>query len=85
MTKHATILCTVKRTERALRNKLSVQQGEDDDEADGAQPADGDKLWGRNKRGYYGADTQDYEVGKHWCSNASASLALLNTPAAQEH
>ena len=53
----------VKRTEKAMRNKLRVQQGEDGEEEDDyAQPADKDKLWGKNKRGYYGADTQDYEV-----------------------
>ena len=46
-----------------MRNKLNIQRGEDvDDEDDEARPADKDKLWGKNKRGYYGAETQDYEV-----------------------
>ena len=56
-------LAAVKRTEKAMRNKLSVQQGEEGDEEDDEMDASAkDKQWGKSKRGYYGADTEDYEV-----------------------
>lgn len=46
-----------------MRNKLSVQQGEEGDEDDDEMDASAkDKQWGKSKRGYYGADTEDYEV-----------------------
>ncbi len=45
-----------------MRNKLSVQQGEEGDEDDTVDPASKDKQWGKSKRGYYGADTEEYEV-----------------------
>lgn len=46
-----------------MRNKLSVQQGEEGDEEDDEMDASAkDKQWGKSKRGYYGADTEDYEV-----------------------
>lgn len=55
----------VKRTEKAMRNKLSVQQGEEGDEEDGeVDHMAKDKQWGKSKRGYYGADTEEYEVCK---------------------
>ena len=45
-----------------MRQKLSVDQGEEGDEGedDAAQQAKG--TWGRGKRSYYGADTEEYEV-----------------------
>ena len=46
-----------------MRNKLSVQQGEEGDEEDDEMDVSAkDKQWGKSKRGYYGADTEDYEV-----------------------
>lgn len=46
-----------------MRNKLSVQQGEEgDEEDDGMDVSAKGKQWGKSKRGYYGADTEDYEV-----------------------
>ena len=59
----AVVLPAVKRTEKAMRNKLSVQQGEEGDEEDDEMDVSAkDKQWGKSKRGYYGADTEDYEV-----------------------
>lgn len=56
-------LPAVKRTEKAMRNKLSVQQGEEgDEEEDEMDVSAKDKQWGKSKKGYYGADTEDYEV-----------------------
>ena len=56
----------VKRTEKAMRNKLSVQQAEEGDEEDGEDDVMAkDKQWGKSKRGYYGADTEEYEVRRH--------------------
>ena len=53
----------VKRTEKAMRNKLSIQQGEEGgEEEDDFDVSAKDKQWGKSKRGYYGADTEDYEV-----------------------
>lgn len=53
----------LKRTEKAMRNKLSVQQGEEgDEEDDGMDVSAKGKQWGKSKRGYYGADTEDYEL-----------------------
>ena len=53
----------VKRTEKAMRNKLSIQQGEEGgEEEDDFDASAKDKQWGKSKRGYYGADTEDYEV-----------------------
>ena len=53
----------VKRVEKAMRNKLSVQQGEEaEDEDTEPDPTSKDKQWGKSKRGYYGADTEEYEV-----------------------
>ncbi|KAA6428544.1 MAG: hypothetical protein FRX49_01420 [Trebouxia sp. A1-2] len=53
----------LKRTEKAMRNKLSVQQGEEGDEEDGeVDHMAKDKQWGKSKRGYYGADTEEYEL-----------------------
>lgn len=46
-----------------MRQKLSVDQGEEGVEGEDAQQARG--TWGKGKRGYYGADTEEYEV----CSN----------------
>ena len=46
-----------------MRNKLSIQQGEEDEEDENSVDTSAkDKQWGRSKRGYYGADTEDYEV-----------------------
>lgn len=46
-----------------MRNKLSIQNGEEGDEEDTeADPTDKDKQWGKSKKGYYGADTEEYEV-----------------------
>ena len=46
-----------------MRNKLSVQQGEEGDEEENEMDVSAkDKQWGKSKRGYYGADTEDYEV-----------------------
>ena len=46
-----------------MRNKLSIQNGEEGDEEDiEADPTDKDKQWGKSKKGYYGADTEEYEV-----------------------
>ena len=57
------VLPAVKRTEKAMRNKLSVQQGEEgDEEEDEMDVSAKDKHWGKSKRGYYGADTEEYEV-----------------------
>ena len=53
--KPCVLFAAVKRTEKAMRNKLSVQHG-------GMDVAGKDKQWGKSKRGYYGADTEDYEV-----------------------
>lgn len=51
----------VKRVEKALRQQLAVEQGEGDEGADEeAQKAS--SKWGKSKRGYYGADTEEYEV-----------------------
>lgn len=51
-----------------MRNKLSVQQGEEGDEEDGEDDLMAkDKQWGKSKRGYYGADTEEYEVCTHNC------------------
>ena len=51
-----------------MRNKLSVQQAEEGDEEDGEDDLMAkDKQWGKSKRGYYGADTEEYEVGRHNC------------------
>ncbi|DBA96237.1 TPA: hypothetical protein ACH3X3_002431 [Trebouxia sp. C0006] len=53
----------LKRTEKAMRNKLSVQQAEEGDEEDGEDDLSAkDKQWGKSKRGYYGADTEEYEL-----------------------
>lgn len=49
-----------------MRNKLSVQQAEEGDEEDGEDDLMAkDKQWGKSKRGYYGADTEEYEVRMH--------------------
>ncbi len=49
-----------------MRNKLSVQQAEEGDEEDGEDDLSAkDKQWGKSKRGYYGADTEEYEVRRH--------------------
>ncbi len=51
-----------------MRNKLSVQQAEEGDEEDGEDDVMAkDKQWGKSKRGYYGADTEEYEVCRHKC------------------
>lgn len=52
----------VKRVEKAMRQKLSVEQGEEDDEGEDNAVQQGKDSWGKGKRGYYGADTEDYEV-----------------------
>lgn len=54
-----------------MRQKLSVDQGEEgvEGEDDAAQQARG--TWGKGKRGYYGADTEEYEV----CSNTLLILS----------
>ena len=49
-----------------MRSKLSVQQAEEGDEEDGEDDLMAkDKQWGKSKRGYYGADTEEYEVRRH--------------------
>ena len=51
-----------------MRNKLSLQQGEEGEEEDGQDdPMAKDKQWGKSKKGYYGADTEEYEVCRHKC------------------
>ena len=46
-----------------MRNKLSIQHGEEGDEEDSeVDVTDKDKQWGKSKKGYYGADTEEYEA-----------------------
>ena len=58
-----------------MRNKLSIQNGEEGDEEDiEADPTDKDKQWGKSKKGYYGADTEEYEVRVHVLLTSQFSL-----------
>lgn len=54
-------MSAVKQVEKAMRKKLAVEQGEDE-EGEDEDTQQAKSTWGKGKRGYYGADTEDYEV-----------------------
>ena len=49
----------MKRQERALRAKLRLQQGEDEDGDEEPDDEEEDGLWGGKKRAYYGEADQE--------------------------
>ena len=53
----------VKQVEKAIRAKVQLQQGQDeDDEEELGNERPGSHVWGKSNKALYGADTQDYEV-----------------------
>ena len=53
----------VKRVEKAIRAKVQLQQGQDEnDEEELGNERPGSHVWGKSNKALYGADTQDYEV-----------------------
>ena len=56
-------LPAVKRVEKAIRAKVQLQQGQDeDDDEELGDERPGSHVWGKSNKALYGADTQDYEV-----------------------
>lgn len=64
-------LGAVKRQEKALRAKLRLQQGEDEDGDDEPDDEEDDGLWGGKKRAYYGeADQEEARARPPWMKHA---------------
>ena len=77
-------LPAVKRVEKAIRAKVQLQQGQDeDDEEELGDERPGSHVWGKSNKALYGADTQDYEVTLHWLGQASRGChsAVLHSAA----
>eukprot|EP00891_Asterochloris_glomerata_P005440 jgi/Astpho2/5440/Aster-07389 len=56
-------LAKLKRVEKAIRAKVQLQQGQDeDDEEELGDERPGSHVWGKSNKALYGADTQDYEL-----------------------
>ena len=79
---------------KALGQKLKLQRGLEEEDGDDDDKADGDdeRLWGANKKAYYGADEEEVgrscRMGREGCAGAvrnqrcctGAALICANWP-----